>query len=107
MGFCNLPRIPVPQKIKDASTSYINDNNPVLGFLDEYYIFTNTDNDTIKTSDLLFAFNNKNRGNTITDKKLKTSNGAIGKGVKYTKVKGGNRVYQGLKEKPTLFDDDE
>ena len=101
---CNVSRISVPKKIITASADYINDSNPILGFLEEYYDFTNNDDDKVKTAHLLTAYNSKNRGNDISAKKLKSSIGVIGRGVKFIKEKG-CVYYQGLKEKKEDDDD--
>ena len=104
----NYPEIPVPKKIKDASASYINDNNPVLGFLLDKYIFTENKDDFILTQNLLDAFNSgRSPLDRIDAKKLKSSIENANLNIKYGRNKKGARCYLFIKEKePDESDDD-
>ena len=96
---CNLKPIPVPQKIKDASAFYINESNPVLGFLLEKYDFTNNKTDTIRSNILLTAFNLHN-GGRYCPRKFKNGILSIGRGVGYDTDRKGS-FYFGLVLKDT------
>ena len=104
-----IKEIPVPQKIKDASASYINDNNPVLGFLMEKYEYTNNKDDFIPNQELLNDFNSgRSPLDRIDAKKLKSSieNANFGN-TKYGKNNKDKRGYLFIKKKEDEDDDDD
>ena len=101
--------IPVPKKIKVASASYIDDNNPVLGFLMEKYEYTNNKEDFIPNQDLLNDFNNgRSPIDRIDAKKLKSSieNANFGN-TKYGKNNKDKRGYLFIKKKEDEDDEDD
>lgn len=55
----NYKPIEIPNKFKNETEQYLNDNNPVKTFIDEYIDITNNDKDRIKVSDFLNYFINK------------------------------------------------
>jgi P4 family phage/plasmid primase-like protien len=87
-----MPRFPVPQKIKDASASYVADSNPVLGFVMSCLDITNNDKDYILSNNLYNMFNNKN----ITISRFK--NDLLALGI-VSKRKNSGMAYMGIKVK--------
>ena len=73
-----FPKIPVPECVMEASKEYIDDSNPVLGFIQEYYEITNNVNDKVKSSDLFQDFQYTTRMKTITTKRFKDDMLGIG-----------------------------
>jgi hypothetical protein len=62
--------IPVPNEIKDASADFVDDSNPVLGFIMSHYVITNNENDKISVSLVKppkFINFDEKRGVSITD----------------------------------------
>ena len=49
--------IPIPQIVKDESEDYVNENNPVLSFIQNNLIITNDNNDRIRTSEIFKLYN--------------------------------------------------
>ena len=100
--------IPVPQKIKDASASYIDDNNPVLGFLMEKYEITKNKTDFITTTNLLADFNNgRSPLDRIDAKKLKSSIENANLDIKYGRNDKQARCFLFIKKKDDEDDDDD
>lgn len=87
-----IPLIPVPQKIKDASASYVADSNPVLGFVMSNLDITNNDKDYILSSSLYTMFNNR----VISVSRFKNDLFALGI---VSKRKNAGTAYMGIKEK--------
>ena len=87
-----MSRIPVPQKIKDASASYVADSNPVLGFVMSNLDITNNEKDYILSNTLYNMFNNKN----ISPSRFK--NDLLSLGIVSKRKKNG-MAYIGIKEK--------
>jgi putative DNA primase/helicase len=87
----------IPKQIANDSTEYIEDSNPVLGFLMENYIITNNEYEKVSSSKLFNAFKNKNFGTKMESSKFKEfvldTNG-----IQFKKCKDGN-YFLGLKEK--------
>ena len=83
-----------PNEVKIAISNYIEDNNPVKSFLEEFFIITNDDKDRIKTSDFYDLFN-KNYNNKLSDKKVSKDMAFNGFERKIFK---GIRYYVGLKK---------
>lgn len=97
-----FPKIPVPQSVMEASKEYVDDSNPVLGFIQEYYDITNNVNDKIKSSDLYQDFQNKTRLKNISSKRFKDDM----KNIKIdSKRLTAGVCFLGLKKK--VFDDEE
>lgn len=81
--------------VKEATTKYLNEMNPVKAFIDEKLIITNSNKDYMKSSELyneFKTFNNKNI--VVTPSKFKTI--MIENGIMFKKTKYGNR-YIGIK----------
>jgi P4 family phage/plasmid primase-like protien len=87
-----MPIIPVPQKIKDASASYVADSNPVLGFMMSNYTITNNDKDYEYSNILYSKLNDK----SITLSRFK--NDLLAMGITQ-KRKNKGMAYIGIKEK--------
>jgi len=104
----NFKLIPVPKVIVDAGTDYIEDCNPVLGFINQYCILTNNHKDNTISSSILFnKFSNSNGGEKISTKRFKDDIMGIS-GILFKKTKIGN-VFTGLKfrDDDNYDDDDE
>jgi P4 family phage/plasmid primase-like protien len=63
--------IPVPNEIKDASADFVDDSNPVLGFIMSNYEITNNDKDTINSTEIYTHFTSSNRDSKISNKRFK------------------------------------
>lgn len=91
-----MKTIPVPKAVQDASQEFVEDCNPVLGFIQEYYIITQLENDKISSSTLYDDFKNYDR--TITSKRFKDDMENIS-GITYKRDASG-RYFRGLTKKP-------
>ena len=66
-----FPKIPIPKSIIEASKEYIDDCNPVLGFIQEYYDITHDDKDKVKSNDLYTHFQINTRNKSINNRRFK------------------------------------
>ena len=89
--------IPVPQVVIDASNEYVDDSNPVLGFINENYELTNNTNDKVSSALLYAHFTSCTRGTTISSKRFKDDLLGIS-GIETKREKKGV-VFTGLKKK--------
>ena len=87
----------IPQNIQDDSLDYIDDSNPVLGFIMDKYIITNNTKDRVRTSELFTDFKYKNSDFKMTSAKFKDNMMSIS-GIEYKKSEG-NMYLTGLKVK--------
>jgi hypothetical protein len=62
--------IPVPNEIKDASADFVDDSNPVLGFIMSNYEITNNENDKINSTTLYTHFAGSCRDTKISNKRF-------------------------------------
>ena len=87
--------IPVPNEIKDASNDFVDDSNPVLGFIMSNYEITNNENDKIGSDKLFTHFAGSCRDSKVCSKRFKDDMLGIS-GVSFKKTNKG-RYYIGLK----------
>jgi len=87
----------IPNKIRDDSIDYIEDSNPVLGFIMDKYIITNDTNDRIKSSEIFTEFKLKCSEFKMTSAKFK-DNMLVISGIQFKKMKDSN-YFIGLKAK--------
>jgi len=87
----------IPKQITDDSNEYIEDSNPVLGFVMDNYVITNNDTDRIQSSELFNEFKSKNYGSKMTSAKFKDDIVNIG-GIVHKRFKTGI-YFTGLKLK--------
>ena len=66
-----LKIISVPDEIKEASAEFVDDSNPVLGFIMSYYEITNNENDKINSTALYTHFVGRCRDSKISNKRFK------------------------------------
>jgi phage/plasmid-associated DNA primase len=88
--------INVPEEVVEKSNAYIEDCNPVLGFINEHYEITNNKGDWIKSSKIYGEFLILHRDKQIGDRRFKNDMLAIS-GISY-KRSGCSKFY-GLKKK--------
>jgi phage/plasmid-associated DNA primase len=87
----------IPDKIKDDSIDYIEDSNPVLGFIMDKFTITNNTKDRIRTSEIFTEFKLKSGDLKMTSAKFK-ENMLVISGIEYKKSDG-NVYFTGLKAK--------
>ena len=87
----------VPTKIKDAGIDYIEDSNPVLGFIMDRYIITNDVKDKVKSGELFTEFKMKCSDFKMTAGKFKDNMLTIG-GIEFIRNKEGS-FFGGLRRK--------
>lgn len=89
--------IPVPQVVIDASNEYVDDSNPVLGFINENYELTNNTDDKVSSAVLYNHFTSYTHGTKIGSKRFKDDL----LGISGIETKRGNKgvVFTGLKKK--------
>ena len=97
--------IPVPNEIKDASTDFVDDSNPVLGFIMSNYEITNNENDKISSTTLYTHFAGSCRDTKISNKRFKDDMLGIS-GVSFKKTNKFN-IYVGLKLREDIDDDED
>ena len=97
--------IPVPQVVIDASNDYVDDSNPVLGFITEKYVLTNNIDDKISSAVLFNEFSSYTRDTKISSKRFKDDMLGIS-GIQSKRTKTGV-VFTGLKKKDDTNDEDE
>jgi P4 family phage/plasmid primase-like protien len=104
----NLKLIFVPDKIKEASADFVDDSNPVLGFIMTNYEITNNENDKINSTALYSHFTSSNRESKISNKRFKDDMLGIS-GITTTRHRTLGVLFVGLKKiiKPNEPDDDE
>ena len=100
-----LKSIPVPEKVDIASSSYLADSNEVLGYITDYYDYTNDLTEGILSSTLYTDFCSKYREVKITRSKFKNDLIAT-KRITFKHTKKGNEFF-GIKLKETDDDEDE
>lgn len=93
-----LKLIPVPNEIKEASADFVDDSNPVLGFIMNNYVITNNEKDDVGSSELYTHFAVSCRDSKISNKRFKDDMQGIS-GISFKKKEKGN-FYLGLKLKP-------
>ena len=97
-------KIQMPEDSRDSTTEYINENNPVLGFLNNKCIITNNSKDFISKSDLYnhFKYNSSEKLDEVNFKR-----GMIFNGFDEKKSPCGNiRGFRGVKIKQETEDTD-
>lgn len=92
----------IPDKIRDDSIDYVEDSNPVLGFIMDKYTITNNTKDKIRTSVILTEFKVKSGDFKMTASKFK-ENMLVISGIEYKKIEG-YTYFTGLKEKEEIID---
>ena len=95
----DIKKIKIPESVKAETKDYIQENNPVLSFIENKLIITNDDNDKIKTADMVKMYNtDEDNERQLTQKdfhKYFKFNNFV---IKKTK---GIRYYIGCKKKET------
>jgi putative DNA primase/helicase len=97
--------IPVPNEIKDASNDFVDDSNPVLGFIMSNYEITNNENDKIGSDKLFTHFAGSCRDSKVSNKRFKDDMLGIS-GVSFKKTNKFN-IYVGLKLREDIDDDED
>ena len=97
--------IPVPNEIKDTSADFVDDSNPVLGFIMNNYEITNNENDKINSTALYTHFASSNRDSKISNKRFKDD--ILGISGISTKRSNKGVLFIGLKLRDDIDDDDE
>ena len=97
--------IPVPEEIKDASADFVDDSNPVLGFIMSNYEITNNENDKINSTALYTHFAGSCRDTKISNKRFKDDMLGIS-GVSFKRFTKGVS-FTGLKLKEDIDNDDD
>jgi putative DNA primase/helicase len=98
--------IPVPNEIKDASNDFVDDSNPVLGFIMSNYEITNNENDKINSTALYTHFASSNRDSKISNKRFKDDILGIS-GISTKRHRTLGILFTGLKLRDDIDDDDE
>lgn len=96
--------IPVPKEIVDASNDYVDDSNPVLGFITDNYDITNNENDKVSSSAIFTEFSYSCRDNKISSKRFKDDILGIS-GIQSCRTKKGV-YFSGLKKKAEEEEDE-
>lgn len=86
----------MPQEVKETTNDYVNDNNFLKEWLDEYYDITKNEEDRIKSSDLKNQYLVDMRYDKIDDRKFKSA--MIFNNISIKKTTSGN-FFIGLKRK--------
>jgi len=97
--------IPVPQAVVDAGTNYIEDCNPVLGFVNQNYILTDNHTDKVTSSTVFNDFSASNGGERISNKRFKDDMLSIS-GILWKRTNSGV-IFTGLKLKNPEYQDDD
>ena len=100
-----LKIISVPDEIKEASADFVDDSNPVLGFIMNNYEITNNENDKINSTALYTHFASSNRDSKISNKRFKDDMLGIS-GISFKKTNKFN-IYVGLKLREDINEDEE
>ena len=66
----NIKYIELPEEVKQQNKEYLEENNNILSFINEYYEITTNEKNKIKSSDLLVNYNSYN-DSKVDSKKLK------------------------------------
>ena len=98
-----LKIISVPDEIKEASADFVDDSNPVLGFIMNNYEITNNENDKINSTSLYTHFASSNRDSKISNKRFKDDILGIS-GISFKKTNKFN-IYVGLKLREDINED--
>jgi hypothetical protein len=97
--------IPVPNEIKDASSDFVDDSNPVLGFIMSNYEITNNEDDKINSNTLYTHFAASCRDSKVSNKRFKDD--MLGISGVSTKRSNKGVLFIGLKIKEDIDDDDD
>lgn len=97
--------IPVPSDVIKASQSYVTDSNIVLGFMLQYYEFTNNTKDKVKSRDLLNHYDQNFPEDKNSSSKFKNDILAIGSGIESKRLKTGI-YFTGIKRREITNDDE-
>jgi P4 family phage/plasmid primase-like protien len=100
-----LKIISVPDEIKEASADFVDDSNPVLGFIMNNYEITNNENDKINSTALYTHFASSNRDSKISNKRFKDD--ILGISGISTKRSNKGVLFVGLKLREDINEDDE
>ena len=100
-----LKIISVPDEIKEVSADFVDDSNPVLGFIMKNYEITNNENDKINSNALYTHFASSNRDSKISNKRFKDD--ILGISGISTKRSNKGVLFVGLKLRDDIDDDDE
>jgi P4 family phage/plasmid primase-like protien len=92
-----LKLISVPKDIKDASADFVDDSNPVLGFIMSNYELTNNVDDKINSTALYTHFTSSNRDSKISNKRFKDDMLGIS-GISTTRHRTLGVLFVGLKK---------
>ena len=101
-----LKIISVPDEIKEASADFVDDSNPVLGFIMNNYEITNNENDKINSTALYTHFASSNRDSKISNKRFKDDILGIS-GISTKRHRTLGILFTGLKLRDDIDDDDE
>jgi P4 family phage/plasmid primase-like protien len=97
--------IPVPNEIKDASADFVDDSNPVLGFIMSNYEITNNENDKINSTALFTHFAGSCRDSKISNKRFKDDMLGIS-GISTKRHRTLGILFVGLKLREDVDDDE-
>ena len=99
-----MSQIPVPDEIRETTQEYVDDCNPVLGFIQQKYIISNNQHDKISLSALYTDFGFFCRDKSITSRRFKTD--LINLGLTPKKITAGIAIL-GLKIKADEDEDED
>lgn len=92
---CNMKSIPVPKEVQEASQDFVDECNPVLGYIQQYYTITHNITDKEQSSILFSKFSREVGDKSITPKRFKDDMMGIA-GISFKKEIKGN-YFVGLK----------
>jgi P4 family phage/plasmid primase-like protien len=87
-----------PMEVQEATKEYLEENNPLMGWLSQTFDFTNSNDDRVKVDDLYNELPNKPQG--FNKKKLGHFMGLLGF---KSKSNNSTRYYDGLKRKSQSY----
>jgi P4 family phage/plasmid primase-like protien len=85
-----------PLKVREVTSGYLDDHNPLKEWLEENYVITHWEEDTVSATDMRLDFLSSHPGQSLSPVKFKELMGYNGVEVKHT-MKG--NVFYGLKRK--------
>ena len=85
-----------PKSIEDASEQYLNENNDILKFVNEYFTFTNNQNDYILLKDIKDLYKNNKEYDQTRLKDLKNSLEKTMKTIVYDRKKINGKDYRSV-----------
>ena len=104
--FRRLNSSPFPKRFKDASADFVDDSNPVLGFIMSHYELTNNDDDKINSTALYNHFISSCRDSKVSTKRFKDDILGIS-GISTKRHRTSGILFLGLKLREVVDDDED